>query len=156
MNATGNAATTNTTSSGAASTISANDFLTLLVTEMKNQDPTANNDPNQYINQLVSVNSLEQLIDINQNLTTALGTGPTTSSPGQKPAAVHSAGLASTPSSVRNASASSVHAAWTDSAVASSPAAANHNVRARVSGNLSIPAAQPAAHRVAEALSGQH
>ncbi len=63
-------------SSGASSnsaTISANDFLTLLVTEMQNQDPTADTDPNEYINQLVQVNSLEQLIDINQTLTTDLG-----------------------------------------------------------------------------------
>ena len=60
-------------SAGQASTISANDFLTLLVTEMKNQDPTANTDPNEYINQLVNVNSLEQLININQNLSSALG-----------------------------------------------------------------------------------
>lgn len=45
------------TSSGSA-TISANDFLTLLVTEMQNQDPTADTDPNEYINQLVQVNSL--------------------------------------------------------------------------------------------------
>ncbi len=42
---------------------------------MKNQDPAANTDPNEYINQLVQVNSLEQLIDINQNLSTALGGG---------------------------------------------------------------------------------
>ncbi len=34
-------------------TITANDFLTLLVTEMQNQDPTADTDPNEYINQLV-------------------------------------------------------------------------------------------------------
>ncbi len=54
-----------------SSLISANDFLTLLVTEMQNQDPTADTDPNEYINQLVQVNSLEQLIDINQTLTTA-------------------------------------------------------------------------------------
>ena len=72
-------------SSGDSATISANDFLTLLVTEMQNQDPTADTDPNEYINQLVQVNSLEQLIDINQNLTTALGgstsgTGSSTSS----------------------------------------------------------------------------
>ena len=52
--------------SSSSATISANDFLTLLVTEMKNQDPTADQDPNEYINQLVQVNSLEQLIDINQ------------------------------------------------------------------------------------------
>jgi flagellar basal-body rod modification protein FlgD len=53
-----------------SASVSANDFLTLLVTEMKNQDPTANTDPNEYINQLVQVNSLEQLISINQTLTT--------------------------------------------------------------------------------------
>lgn len=35
---------------------------------MKNQDPTASTDPNEYINQLVQVNSLEQLIQINQDL----------------------------------------------------------------------------------------
>jgi hypothetical protein len=53
-----------------SASISANDFLTLLVSEMKNQDPTANTDPNEYINQLVQVNSLEQLISINQTLST--------------------------------------------------------------------------------------
>src|SRR5208283_1760303 len=67
-------------------TISANDFLTLLVTELQNQDPTANTDPNEYINQLVNVNSLEQLVSINQTLTTdsasptANATGGTASS----------------------------------------------------------------------------
>src|SRR5580698_7175651 len=75
-NATG-AADSSGSSSGAdssSSTISSNDFLSLLVTEMQNQDPTADTDPNEYINQLVQVNSLEQLIDINQNLSTVLGT----------------------------------------------------------------------------------
>jgi flagellar basal-body rod modification protein FlgD len=48
--------------------ITANDFLTLLVAEMKNQDPTADTDPNAYIDQLVQVNSLQQLIQINQDL----------------------------------------------------------------------------------------
>src|ERR1700722_7477608 len=62
-----------------SATISSNDFLALLVTEMQNQDPTADTDPNEYINQLVQVNSLEQLIDINQTLSTALGTSSTTS-----------------------------------------------------------------------------
>jgi flagellar basal-body rod modification protein FlgD len=59
-----------------SASISANDFLTLLVTEMKNQDPTANTDPNEYINQLVQVNSLEQLISINQTLTTDSSANP--------------------------------------------------------------------------------
>ncbi|MGA2539126.1 MAG: flagellar hook capping FlgD N-terminal domain-containing protein [Terracidiphilus sp.] len=62
------------TSSGSSATISSSDFLTLLVTEMQNQDPTADTDPNEYITQLVQVNSLEELISINQNLSTALGT----------------------------------------------------------------------------------
>src|ERR1700738_1123822 len=71
-------------SSAGGSTISANDFLTLLVTEMKNQDPTANNDPNAYVNQLVQVNSLEQLININQTLSTSLGkTAATGTLPGR-------------------------------------------------------------------------
>jgi len=52
------------------STITSNDFLTLLVTELKNQDPTQPTDPNAYIQQLVGVNSLQQLIQINQGLTT--------------------------------------------------------------------------------------
>ena len=59
-----------------SASISANDFLTLLVTEMKNQDPTANTDPNEYINQLVQVNSLEQLISINQTLTADSSANP--------------------------------------------------------------------------------
>lgn len=52
------------------STITSNDFLTLLVTELKNQDPTQPTDPNAYIQQLVGVNSLQQLIQINQGLDT--------------------------------------------------------------------------------------
>jgi flagellar basal-body rod modification protein FlgD len=66
-----------------SSTITANDFLTLLVAEMKNQDPTQPTDPNAYISQMVNVNSLQQLIGINQGITsldTAAGvtTTPTT------------------------------------------------------------------------------
>ncbi len=54
---------------GGSSNITANDFLTLLVSELKNQDPTQPTDPNQYISQLVGVNSLQQLISINKGLT---------------------------------------------------------------------------------------
>ena len=49
---------------------------------MQNQDPTANTDPNEYINQLVNVNSLEQLIDINQTLSSATGGTGTTAPTG--------------------------------------------------------------------------
>jgi hypothetical protein len=65
-------------SSGTTATIAANDFLTLLVTEMKNQDPTATTDPNEYVNQLVQVNSLQQLISINETLQDAVVTTPKT------------------------------------------------------------------------------
>lgn len=57
-------------SSTGGSTITSADFLTLLVSELKNQDPTQPTDPNAYITQLVGVNSLQQLISINQGLTT--------------------------------------------------------------------------------------
>jgi flagellar basal-body rod modification protein FlgD len=53
--------------------ITADDFLTLLVSELKNQDPTQPADPTQYISQLVGVNSLQQLIQINQGLSTFEG-----------------------------------------------------------------------------------
>jgi flagellar basal-body rod modification protein FlgD len=53
---------------GASTNITSNDFLKLLVAEMKNQDPTATTDPNAYIDQLVQVNSLQQLIQINSEL----------------------------------------------------------------------------------------
>ena len=51
-----------------SSEITSNDFLTLLVSELKNQDPTQPTDPNAYIQQLVGVNSLQQLIQINQEV----------------------------------------------------------------------------------------
>jgi flagellar basal-body rod modification protein FlgD len=53
-----------------SSDITSDDFLTLLVSELKNQDPTQPTDPNQYITQLAQVNSLQQLISINQGIGT--------------------------------------------------------------------------------------
>jgi flagellar basal-body rod modification protein FlgD len=102
-----------------SATISANDFLTLLVTEMQNQDPTANTDPNEYINQLVQVNSLEQLISINQTLTT--DSAPTPSGGAVK--------------------------AQTLPQASTSPTLPHP-----ADGNLSVPANNPAAQRIAESL----
>ena len=113
------AASAGSSSEADSVSISANDFLTLLVTEMKNQDPTANTDPNEYINQLVQVNSLQQLISINQTLTTdSVGRS------GVKTEGAH-------PLSTR-------------------PAPSH-----RADGNLTIPANNPAAQRVAESLTTQ-
>ena len=80
------AAASTTATSGTSSVqqqgISSKDFLTLLVTEMKNQDPTQPTDPNAYIQQLVGVNSLQQLIAINQDLTGATAAPTSASSNG--------------------------------------------------------------------------
>ncbi len=81
--ATASASTPAATASTDNSTITSNDFLTLLVTEMKNQDPTQPTDPNAYIQQLVQVNSLQQLIGINQGITSLdSAAGATTSTTG--------------------------------------------------------------------------
>jgi flagellar basal-body rod modification protein FlgD len=64
-----------------SSDITANDFLTLLVSELQNQDPTQPTDPNQYITQLAQVNSLEQLVSINQGIGTLDSSVTGTSSP---------------------------------------------------------------------------
>jgi flagellar basal-body rod modification protein FlgD len=63
-----NSSVASSSTAAGAGTITSSDFLTLLVTELKNQDPTSDQDPNAYINQLVQVNSLQQLISINQDL----------------------------------------------------------------------------------------
>lgn len=140
-------------SAGDASTVSANDFLTLLVTEMKNQDPTANTDPNEYINQLVQVNSLEQLININQNLSSALGDSGTASG-----GSVAGHGMV-LPHSARSGSVSSAPAVsavqTTGTPVAASEAIRHSKAVSVAAGNLGAPDVTPAAHRVAQALSGR-
>jgi flagellar basal-body rod modification protein FlgD len=160
--------TSGTSGSSDSATISANDFLTLLVTEMQNQDPTSDTDPNEYINQLVQVNSLEQLIDINQNLTTALGS-PSTGSSGSGSAQTQPGGGSPgvTGLTAKNAAAQLQGAAHNkaNSSAGSMPAvpgahtanaAAAHTANARhAPGNLGIPAENPAATRVAQSLNGR-
>jgi flagellar basal-body rod modification protein FlgD len=157
----------NSDSSSSSATISANDFLTLLVTEMQNQDPTDQTDPNEYIDQLVQVNSLEQLIDINQNLSTALGISSTSSSGSAAPGQVSgaAAGLSAStstgaPSIVHPAANKASALGQVQSAAAASAAPSAAEARETVSrktapGNLGVPEASPAAQRVAEALGGR-
>ena len=128
-----------------SATVSANDFLTLLVTEMKNQDPTANTDPNEYINQLVNVNSLEQLIGINQTLTTALGSPSSSSNNGASPHVKTDA--SSDPNSVAPAT-RSLHVTPSASATPAEPI----SQASSIFGNLSAPQSNPAAARVGHAL----
>src|SRR5580698_9568490 len=60
--------TTSSSSSGVANTLSASDFLQILVAEFQNQDPTSPTDPTQYASQMVEFSNLGQLQSINQDL----------------------------------------------------------------------------------------
>ncbi len=108
---TSSGSTGTTGSSTNQASITANDFLTLLVTEIQNQDPTTQTDPMQYITQLVGVNSLEQLVQINQTLTTATGSatpaGAAASSP--SPAAATAAAAKSAATSAASPSVIAAH-----------------------------------------------
>ena len=50
-----------------------NSFLLLLINELRNQDPTAPTDEKQTLSQLAQFSSLEQMQNLNQNLTAASG-----------------------------------------------------------------------------------
>jgi flagellar basal-body rod modification protein FlgD len=147
---TANATSSSSSTSADSSTITASDFLTLLVTEMKNQDPTADTDPNEYINQLVNVNSLEQLIQINQTLTTDLGS--TTATPSG--AATTRASTASV-ASLTGAGASAQAQPVSSASLTTLPGALSAAASKLAPGNLGIPAVNPAAQSVAQSLSGR-
>jgi flagellar basal-body rod modification protein FlgD len=55
-------------------------FMTLLITQLKNQDPTQPMDPSTFVSQLVEVNSLDQVTQINQLLQKTLSNSTSTSS----------------------------------------------------------------------------
>jgi len=144
-------------SSSDSSTISANDFLTLLVTEMQNQDPTAETDPNEYINQLVQVNSLEQLIDINQTLSGDVsGTSTGSGSSEQVPAAPDGTAATSPLTAMATAHRSgAVPAAASSSATPSAQATASGRDTSRAPGNLGVPGVNAAAQKVGHSLDGR-
>jgi len=58
-------------------------FMQLLITQLQNQDPLSPMDPSTFVNQLVGVNSLDQLTQINQVLQSTLGSSNTTNAGGQ-------------------------------------------------------------------------
>ena len=70
-------ASTSSTSPDAMAQLSGNfsTFLTLLTTQLKNQDPTAPMDSNQFTQQLVEFSQVEQQIDSNNNLKTLISQG---------------------------------------------------------------------------------
>ncbi len=167
MSSTATDATGTSSTSSSSATISANDFLSLLVTEMKNQDPTATTDPNEYINQLVNVNSLEQLIDINQNLSTALGSSaasPSVAGSGPVGSATSAPPVGASPASTATPASAFTQKKDLSAAAQTSPSVpgpvgnlgALSSAVNRTPGNLSVPAARPAAQTIAHALDGQY
>jgi flagellar basal-body rod modification protein FlgD len=77
-------------------------FLSLLAQELQNQDPTAPVDPTEMVGQMISLNQLEQLISINQNLTPSTTSSTTTPTPVATKADATQAALASTIGSATN------------------------------------------------------
>ena len=57
------------TVSKANQNVAQNQFLQLLITELKNQDPTKPTDQTQTLSQLAQFSSLEQMTNLNQNIT---------------------------------------------------------------------------------------
>jgi flagellar basal-body rod modification protein FlgD len=64
------AATTQATSAASGTLLTSTDFMTLLVSQLKNQDPTQPMDPNQFMDQLVGFNSLQTQLSMKQDLDT--------------------------------------------------------------------------------------
>ena len=58
----------NANSNAPSNTLNGNSFITLLTAQLQAQDPTNPMDPNQMVDELVSINSLQQLIQIQQDL----------------------------------------------------------------------------------------
>ena len=57
-----------------ANGLNANSFLTLLTTQLQAQDPLNPMDPSQMVDQLTQINSLQQLIQIQSDLQSMMGT----------------------------------------------------------------------------------
>ncbi|OAI29602.1 flagellar basal body rod modification protein [Methylosinus sp. R-45379] len=70
-NATSSTSSTSSSSSS-TQTLGYDQFLTLLVTEMKYQDPTKPMDPTETVSQLASFSSVEQAVKTNTTLTSIL------------------------------------------------------------------------------------
>jgi len=66
------AAAATASSPSPAAKLNYNDFLTLLMAEMKNQDPTQPMDPSQMVSQLATVSEVGQSVQMNANLASLL------------------------------------------------------------------------------------
>jgi flagellar basal-body rod modification protein FlgD len=66
--------TADSTSAALSQGVNKTDFLRLLVAQLQNQDPMNPMDNQQFVSQLATFSSLEQLISINQGITKLAGT----------------------------------------------------------------------------------
>jgi flagellar basal-body rod modification protein FlgD len=64
--------TTQSAAPAATNQLSYNDFLTLLMSELKNQDPTQPMDPGQMVSQLATVSEVGQAVQTNSTLSSLL------------------------------------------------------------------------------------
>src|ERR1700739_4982397 len=64
--------TSSSTTSNSAATLNYNSFLTLLIAEMKNQDPTQPMDPSQMVSQLATISEVGQGVQTNATLSSLL------------------------------------------------------------------------------------
>jgi flagellar basal-body rod modification protein FlgD len=68
------ATSTSSKSSSSSLSVDKNEFLQLLVAQLKNQDPMNPVDNQQFLTQLATFSSLEQLVSINTGVTKLAGT----------------------------------------------------------------------------------
>src|SRR5258708_10719852 len=69
----GTASAASSTSTAASSTLGPNAFITLLTAQLQAQDPLNPMDPNQMVSELTSMNTLQQIIQIRQDLDALAG-----------------------------------------------------------------------------------
>ena len=69
---TASASTVSPAASATTQSLNYNDFLTLLMAEMKNQDPTQPMDPSQMVSQLATVSEVGQAVQTNSTLASLL------------------------------------------------------------------------------------
>jgi len=90
------ASTTPATSTASSSSSLGSTFLSLLATELQNQDPTAPVDSTAMVGQMISLNQLDQLISINQAIT---GSATSSATGAAQPSAASATGVLGIPAS---------------------------------------------------------
>ena len=106
-NSSSNSSNSSASSSSAPGGMVANEstFLTLLVAQLKNQDPLSPTDSTQFVGELAQFSSLEQLTNINQNVGTLV---TNTAPPTTTPASSGTSGTTSDSSSNQNTSSNGI------------------------------------------------